>query len=75
MLFALAFELQNIMPWVIVALAVIMLVSIVGKCFTIYRNLKRNRTYVKRDDEKDAQQQDTQQQNTHEKDTQDDENV
>ena len=55
MLFAQPFQLQNIMPWVVVALAVIMLVTILGKCISIYRNIKRNRTYVKRDGEEESQ--------------------
>ena len=64
MLFATTVELQNIMPWVIVVLATVMLASIIGKCIAIYRNLKRNRTYVKRD-----------RQNTPNEDTHDDENI
>ena len=55
MLFAEPFQLQNIMPWVIVALAVIMLATVLGKCVSIYRNIKRNRTYVKRDTEQAQQ--------------------
>ena len=43
--------LQDIMPWVIVAMAVGMLVFIICKCVSIYRNLKKNRTYVKHDGE------------------------
>lgn len=35
------------MPWVVVALAVVMLVTIIAKCISIYLKLKRNRTYVK----------------------------
>ncbi|MCH5152676.1 MAG: hypothetical protein J1F68_01775 [Clostridiales bacterium] len=65
MLFAEPIDLQNILPWVIVALAVVMLVSILGRCISIYRNLKRNRTYVKREGS------DTQD----EKETHNDENV
>lgn len=42
-----------------------MLVSILGRCISIYRNLKRNRTYVKREGS------DTQD----EKETHNDENV
>lgn len=68
MLFAEPVQLQNIMPWVIVALAVIMLASIIGKCISIYRNLKRNRTYVKREQPTDTQEA------THEEE-QNDENV
>ena len=55
MLFAEPFNLQNIMPWVIVALAVVMLVTILGKCVSIYRNIKKNRTYVKREVENTQQ--------------------
>lgn len=50
-----SFNLQNILPWVVVALAVVMLVSILAKCFSIYRNIKKNRTYVKRDGESKKQ--------------------
>lgn len=38
-------------PWIIVALAVVMLGFIVAKCISIYRKLKRSKTYVKREGE------------------------
>ena len=50
-LFADSFDLKNILPWVVVIIAVVMLASIIGKSFSIYRNIKKNRTYVKRDDD------------------------
>ena len=51
MLFAKPFNIQNILPWVVIALAAIMLITILGKCFSIYRNIKKNRTYVNKKDE------------------------
>lgn len=50
-LFAEPIKLQNFLPWVVVAIAVVMLATILGKSFSIYRNIKKNRTYTKRDDE------------------------
>ena len=54
-LFEQPLKLQDFLPWVVVAIAVIMLVTILGKCVSIYRNIKRNRTYVKRDDQPSQQ--------------------
>ena len=51
MLFAKPFDLQNILPWVIVALAVVMLVTILGKSFSTYRNIKKNKTNAKKDEQ------------------------
>ena len=51
MLFAEPFNLKNILPWVVIALAAIMLGGILAKCISIYRNIKKNRTYVKKNDE------------------------
>ena len=49
MLFIQPFEISNIWPWIVVALAVAMLAGILAKCISLYLTLKRNRTYVKRD--------------------------
>ncbi|MCH5156676.1 MAG: hypothetical protein J1G02_02225 [Clostridiales bacterium] len=54
-LFVEPIKLQNIMPWVVVAIAVVVLLSILIKCFSIYRNIKRNRTYVKPNGEEQQQ--------------------
>lgn len=51
MLFAEPFKIQNILPWVIVALVVIMLGAILGKSISTYRNIKKNRTSGKKDDQ------------------------
>ena len=68
MLFAEPFDLQNIFPWVIIVLAAVMLIGILGKCVSIYRKLKRNRTYVKREDKQDEQ-------STQDEEVKNDENV
>ena len=51
MLFAEPIKLQNILPWVIVALAVVMIVAILSKSFATYRNIKKNKNHVKQDDQ------------------------
>ena len=48
-LFGETLGLQDFLPWVVVAIAVVVLVSILAKSFSVYRNIKRNRTYVKRE--------------------------
>ena len=55
MLFVEPADLQNFLPWVVVAIAVVVLVSILAKSFSVYRNIKRNRTYVKREVEEHQQ--------------------
>ena len=65
MLFAEPLNLQNMFPWVIVALAVIMLVGVLGKSVSIYLNLKRNQKNAKLN--QTAQKEEAQ----HEQDTQD----
>ena len=50
MLFAEPVKLQNLLPWLVVAIAVVVLASIIGKCISIYRNIKKNRKYVKPDE-------------------------
>ena len=56
MLFAEPFNLQNIMPWVIVALAILMLIGILGKCVSIYRKLKQNQNKAKLNEKTQAEQ-------------------
>ena len=51
MLFAKPILIQNILAWVVVALAALMFSAIIYKCIRIYRNLKKNRAYVKHDSE------------------------
>ena len=51
MLFAEPLEFLSILPWIVVAIAVGVLVFIVVKCVSIYRNLKRNKMQAKVDDE------------------------
>ena len=48
MLIANSSVLYDILPWIVVAIAVAMLAGILIKCISVYRTLKRNRTYVKR---------------------------
>lgn len=51
MLFAESFDIIEILPWVVIAIAVVTLVGIIAKCISNYRVLKRNKTYVKRNGE------------------------
>ena len=55
MLFVEPFNLLNVLPWVVIALAVIMLIGILAKSISSYRNIKRNRTNSKSDSEPKAQ--------------------
>ena len=51
MLFAEPLDFLSILPWIVVAIAVGVLVFIVVKCVSIYRNLKRNKACAKNDGE------------------------
>lgn len=51
MLFAETPSILQILPWIVVAIAVGVLVFLIVKCVSIYRTLKRNKMYVKRDGE------------------------
>ena len=54
-LFGKTLGLPDFLPWVVVAIAVVVLASVLVKSFSVYRNIKRNRTYVKREGEEPQQ--------------------
>ena len=49
MLFAEPIEFLDILPWLVVAVAVGVLAFLLGKCIKMYRNLKRNKNSVKQE--------------------------
>ena len=55
LLFSKPFNLLHVLPWVVIAIAVVVIVGILAKSISSYRNIKRNRNNVKSDSEPKAQ--------------------